>query len=127
MPLMQEAVSLEDWERSKKGLKPLKRKIIQRPEPERPEIQNEIKFEDINLERFKSLDNATRNTLKNKEGVRFIGYDVEITLGKPEKMIAITNEEKNAPKSMKGWMSEGDFLRLVRTKRKDINQQAIHW
>lgn len=126
MPLMQEAMTKENWERSEKGLPPLKPKKITRPEPERPVIEKEIKFSDIPVDWFKTLDKATMNTLKNKDGMRFIGYDVEISLGK-NKTGAITNEEKNYPKSMKGWMDEGSFLSLVRTFRKQIDVQVIHW
>ncbi len=126
MPVMQEAVTKEDWELMEQGKRPKKRVVIPRPEPEKPEIENEIKFSDIPLDWFKRLDSAGRRTLKNKDGMLFVGYDVEISLGK-NKTGAITNEEKNLPKSMKGWMMEGDFLQLVRTKRKDIDQQVIHW
>ncbi len=126
MPLMQEAISKEDWERQEKGLPPVKVKKMPRPEPERPEIEHEIKFSDIPMDWFKSLDKADRNVLRNKDGMRFTGYDVEISLGK-NKAGAITKEEMNIPKSMSGWMQEGDFLQLVRTKRKEIDQQVIHW
>ena len=123
---MTEAMPLEDFERMRKGLPPVKVKKVNRPEPEKPDIKNEIKFKDIPIDWFKSLDSAKRNTLKNKEGMRFIGYDVEISLGK-NKAGAITNEEKNIPKSMSGWMDEGNFMELVRTVRKQINPQVINW
>ena len=131
MPLMTEAISREDFERMEKGLRPLKRKVIPRPDPEKPVIENEIKFDNIPPDRFKDLESAKRNTLKNKDGVRFIGYDVEISFeikrspGKPPG--AITNEERDFPKSMKGWMDEGNFHSLIRTFRKQINPQVIHW
>jgi len=127
MPLMQEAVSRVDWELMEQGKKPKKRSQIIKPEPERPELKNEIKFTDIPVERFKKLDSAIKNIIKNKEGMRFIGYDVLISLGRPDNMIAITDEEKKAPKSMSGWMDEGNFLQLVRTFRKKIDVQVIRW
>ncbi|HKZ45103.1 MAG TPA: hypothetical protein VJ343_00165 [archaeon] len=127
MPLMQEAVSRVDWELMEQGKKPKKRPQIIRPEPERPELKSEIKFTDIPAERFKKLDSAIKNIIKNKEGMRFIGYDVLISLGRPDNMIAITDEEKKAPKSMSGWMDEGNFLQLVRTFRKKIDVQVIRW
>jgi hypothetical protein len=123
---MNEAISRDDWERMERGLKPIKRKVIPRPEPEPPVVEKLIKFSDIPLDWFKSLDKADRRTIKNKDGVSFVGYDVEISLGK-NKVGAITNEEKNMPKSMKGWMMEGHFQELVRNKRKEIDQQVIHW
>jgi len=127
MPLMQEAVSRVDWELMEQGKKPKRRPQIIRSEPERPDLKNEIKFTDVPFKRFKSLNSAKKNILKNKEGLRFIGYDVEISLGRPDDMIAITDEEKKAPKSMDGWMDEGNFLQLVRTFRKKIDIQVIRW
>ena len=133
MPLMQEAISRENWERMEKGLKPIKQKVIPRPEPKRPDISNEIKFKDIPTDDFVELEYARRNTIKNFEGMRFIGYDVSMIIssegkrkpGRPPK-----DEKEEIPvesKTITGWMGEGDFLQLVRTYRKKINLQVINW
>jgi len=133
---MQEAMSLEDFERQEKGLPPLKHKKVEKPEPKKPDIPNEIKFEDIPIDDFIELEYAKRNTLKNKEGVRFIGYDVSMTLnsnavlkrkpGRPAKD-SEKEEPSSEPKNLVGWMSEGDFLNLVRHCRKKINPQVVNW
>lgn len=130
MPIMTEAMSLEDFERMRKGLPPIKVKQIKRPEPEKPEIENEIKFEDI--KEFIALDSVKRSCLRNKEGIMFLGYDVTIRVmstasrgpGRPP---------KDAPEPIKeeqtliGWMNEGEFLTLVRHFRNKINTQVINW
>jgi hypothetical protein len=135
MPLMQEAMTMENFDRQEKGLPPLKPKVVKRPEPKRPNIDNEIKFEDIPIEDFVELEYAKRNTLKNEEGVRFLGYDVSMILsstaslkrkpGRPMK--DVSKEISSEPKTLTGWMQEGDFLSLIRNCRKKINPQVVNW
>jgi hypothetical protein len=135
MPLMQEAMTKENWERQEGGLRPLKANTVKRPEPKRPNIDNEIKFEDIPIEDFVELEYAKRNTLKNEEGVRFLGYDVSMILsstaslkrkpGRPMK--DVSKEISSEPKTLTGWMQEGDFLSLIRNCRKKINPQVVNW
>lgn len=135
MPLMEEAIPLEDFERQRRGLPPLKKKVEKKPEPEKPEIKNEIKFEDIPLDSFMELEYAKPNTLKNKEGTRFIGYDVSIILnpqavfkrkaGRPPK-----NPEENVseePKVLKGWMNEGNFIKFTKHFGQKINPNVVQW
>jgi len=59
--MAQEAMSKENWERIDKGLPPIKKVKIVRPEPEKPKIENEIKFDDI-AKTFVSLESAKRST-----------------------------------------------------------------
>ena len=135
MPLMTEAISREDWELMEQGKRPKPRPRIERPEPPKPVIENEIKFEDIPLDDFVELEYARRNTLKNPEGSRFIGFDVSMILksnaqlkrkaGRPPK--EEKEEISTEPKILTGWMNEGDFLTLVRMCRKKINPQVINW
>lgn len=135
MPLMQEAMTKENWERQERGLRPLKANTVKRPEPKKPDIDNEIKFEDIPIEDFVELEYAKRNTLKNEEGVRFLGYDVSMILNanaklkrKPGRPKESEKEEvSNGPKTLSGWMDEGNFLTLVRHVRKKINPQVVNW
>ena len=99
-----------------------------RPEPEKPEIKDEITFEDITG--FTELIRAERKTVKNAEGMRFIGYSVEIVLEGKKKPGRPKESEKEIPpepRVLEGWMCEGDFLKLVRTYRKEINPQIIRW
>ena len=128
MTMMKEAMTKVDFERSEKGLPPFKPKIVPRPEPEKPEVENEITFKDITG--FIGLIRAERKTVRNAEGMRFIGFSVEIALegkkgpGRPkesEKEIPIE------PVVLEGWMAEGNFMELVRTYRKEINPQVIKW
>jgi hypothetical protein len=127
--MAQEAMSKENWERIDKGLPPIKKVKIVRPEPEKPKIENEIKFDDI-AKTFVSLESAKRSTVKNSEGVRFIGFDVSIlahpkgAFGRPKEL------EKGVlapPEIVTGWMIEGEFLTLMRNHRKEINSQVINW
>ena len=128
MALMQEAMTKADFERSEKGLPPFKVKKIVRPEPEKPEIENEITFNDTTG--FIELIRAERKSVKNAEGVRFIGFNIEIELEGKKKAGRPKESEKEIPpepRVLEGWMAEGDFMELVRTYRKEINPQVIKW
>ena len=130
MAIMQEAMTKANFERAEKGLPPFKPKKVVRPEPEKPEVENEIKFSDIKSNDFIELTEAKRNTVKNAEGVRFIGFDVVMKLkqkgpfGRPKKM---ENGEPAGPKIVTGWMAEGNFLELMRTFRETIRPQVVRW
>ena len=130
MSLMKEAMTQANWERAEKGLPPFKVVKQGRPEPEKPQVENEIKFEDIDIKLFASLESAKRQTIKNAEGIRFIGFDVSISMyqkgafGRPKEI------EKGVlapPENLTGWMIEGEFLKLLRTCREKINSQVIRW
>jgi hypothetical protein len=133
--MAQEAMTVENFERWQKGLPPLKPKKVVRPEPEKPKIGNEIKFQDIPVDDFVELEYAKRNTVQNAEGARFIGFDVSMILNpsaqlkrKPGRPKESEKEEiSTEPKVLSGWMAEGSFLELLRTCRKKINTQVIHW
>jgi len=130
---MQEAMTKSDWERRENGLPPLKVNVEKRPEPTRPDVENEIKFSDIPIDEFVELVYARRNTLKNGEGVRFIGYDVSMVLNSPMKRKPGRPKESEREevltesKNLVGWMQEGEFLSLVRNVKKKINPQVINW
>lgn len=132
-PTMQEAVTKENFERMEKGLPPLKVKVEKRPEPTKPDVENEIKFKDIPVDEFVELEYARRNTVKNKEGIRFIGYDVSMILESPMKRKPGRPKESEKEevltesKNLIGWMNEGEFLTLVRHAKKKINPQVINW
>jgi len=135
MPLMAEAMTKENFERIEKGLPPLKPKRIVKPEPKRTDVNNEIKFDYIPIDDFLELEYAKRNTVKNEDGMRFIGFDVSMILkttaqlkrkaGRPKE--SEKEEISNEPKTLTGWMDEGNFLTLVRNVRKKINPQVINW
>jgi len=132
MSIMQEAMSREDWDRSEKGLPPVPKQKINKPEPERPRVENEIKFNDIPINDFVELEYARRKTVKNIQGVSFIGYEVSMVLGPLKRKPGRPKESEKddiqgEPKILTGWMREGDFLSLVRTCRKKINVQVINW
>jgi len=131
MPITQEAMTKENFERMEKGLAPIKPPKILKPEPERPKIDNEIRFDDIPVDEFQDLEYARRKTIQNAEGFRFIGFEVSIVIGFKRKPGRPKESEKDQPsgepKILSGWMGEGDFLKLVRTFRKKINQGVINW
>lgn len=126
MPIMNEAVSKEDFDLMERGMKPAKKKVEPRPEPPMPVIEQIVKVVDIPENYTVRLDEAFRSIKKNKDGMRFIGYDVVIRL------IPVTPEEKKAgrpfePKTLTGWMIEGEFLALLRKYSKEIDRKVIHW
>jgi hypothetical protein len=130
MPLMNEAVSKDNFDRFEKGLPPLKPKKVVIPDPPRPIVDNEVKMTDIPEDYEIKLDYAHRKTVRNDEGVMFIGFEVNIDLlpiskkrgpGRPKE------SDDPKPLNLKGWMIEGEFLQFVRTYRKQIDQQVINW
>lgn len=130
MALMKEAMSKVDYDRKEKGLPPLRSVLMARPEPTKPDIDNEITMEDIMEGYTVELESAKRRSIKNAEGTIFIGYDVLINLnlsvkkrgpGRPKE-----DEEQPEQRILKGWMNEGQFLSLVRTYSKQIDRQVIH-
>ena len=130
MALMKEAMTRDNWDRVEKGLPPLKAKKFIRPEPPKPDIENEVKLEDI--KNFVALRRAEREIVKNLEGSRFIGYKVEIEImvegkRKPGRPKESEKEIPLEPMVLEGWMNEGEFLQLVRTYREKINTQIIKW
>ncbi len=128
-----EAMDLQDWERQDKGLPPLPKKKIVRKPIEMPEVENLLKFKDVPLDRFEKLVSARRNTIKNAEGARFIGYDVIITLkgnkkpGRPLTLKEGEEPQKLESKTISGWMQEGEWLELYRHIRDRIDLSRIGW
>ena len=132
MPLMNEAMTKDDFDRREKGLPPLKKERNTPPDPVKPAVENEIRMTDIPDGYEVHLEFAKRSTVRNEEGIMFIGFDVSIELfpikqkqkpGRPKK----SDDDPLEPMSLNGWMIEGEFLAFVRTYRKQIDQQVIHW
>jgi len=119
MPIMQEAVKKEEWERMDKGLPPLKKEKEVRPDPEFPKIDNHVKLETINLEKFVSLEKAERRQVRNAEGVVFNGFDVQIRMK--------SNYDSPKKDVIEGWMIEGEFQQFFRLVRDRINLNVIKW
>jgi len=116
MPLMKEAMSKADFDRSEQGLAPLKKVKIVRPEPEKPDKEDELLARDVLPGYSVKLEYAHRKNLRNDEGILFVGYDVSFDL---------VSEKETLP--LKGWMVEGEFMQFVRNHRKEIDQQVIRW
>jgi hypothetical protein len=132
MTMMNEAVSKDNFERMEKGLPILKPKKVVVPDPPKPVMDNEITMKDIPEGYSVHLSHAAQKPIRNKDGILFIGFDVIIDLnpvakkrgpGRPKE----SEEGQPEPKELKGWMMEGTFLEFVRTYRKQIDQQVIHW
>ncbi len=111
MALMQEAISREDWERQDKGLPPLKRKATPRPEPEKPDIKDQISLKKVDFQRLLSVHRENR---KNKEKVTFIGYIVKMEV-----------KEGVGVKTIGGWVPEADWMEFLRFNRGKINMEAL--
>ena len=110
MPIMQEAIDKEDWERMDKGLPPIPKPKIKMPIPSIPNIENQIKLDDIPIERIEFGGiSFCRKAIENKEGYKFMGYEISIILkrkqGRPK-------EDGKDDKPISGWISEPDFLKL---------------
>ena len=112
---MKEAMTKANFERSEKGLPPLKPVQLVRPDDVKPKMEDEISMSDIKGDA--KLEFATRMSRKNDEGVSFVGFHVTI------KLIS----KKKEPVTLKGWMVEGEFLSFARTYRTQIDQQVISW
>jgi hypothetical protein len=114
MPLQKEAMTKADFERSEKGLAPLKSVKLVRPDDVQPEMTDEIKLSDITGEI--KLEFAGRYPRRNDEGVLFVGYIVKIKL-----------LSKKEPETIEGWMVEGKFKEFVRHFRDQIDVSIICW
>lgn len=120
MPLMRESMSKEDWDRQEQGLPPIKRKVEPRPEPEPPEIGDMILFKDVPIDLFSRLLAAKFKMVKNKDGMRFAGFDVEIELSMKE------GKEEHTD-VVKGWMPETEWLLFLRSARSKIDYRIVQF
>lgn len=130
MALMQEAMTREDWERKEKGLPPIKKEKIVRPEPEHPKVERLVTCSSVPFDRFVRIISSKRNNLKNKDGVRFIGFDVEIEVKykiQPKKADSEEAETKEPKENyvIAGWMPEGEWLQLLRSLRNKIDLSML--
>ena len=112
MTIPRDAIPLEDFLRMQKGLPPRPEKKIVRVEPEFPKVENRIEFESIPLDKVVRINAIRKNALRNKEGVIFIGYDVEIEL--------------KDSKPLQGWIEEGCLRKLIPLIREKTDQLILH-
>jgi len=112
MTIMNEAVLRNDWERMQKGQPPLPKQKVVRPEPEPPRVENQIKFEDVPLTSTLRLLSKVRDNLKNSEGIAFTGYRICI-------------EEIESKKTLTGWVSDGDFGKLLPFLRESSDVRVL--
>lgn len=87
----------EDWDREDKGLKARPKPKVEMPDPEAPMVESHLHLKDIPLEDLLGFTEE-RRIIPNREGVKFIGFDVIIRL-------------RDQP-ALSGWMSEKDVLQL---------------
>lgn len=126
MPIMQEAMSKADFERMEQGLRPIKRKVIPRPEPTPPKLDNVMKCDDVPIDRFVRLLSSERLRLKNEEGVNFIYYKVAIELkGKETKKkpleIIVADEAPKETYTLSGYFPEGEWEKFKRFYRDKLS------
>ena len=135
MPIMTEAISKDDFERAEQGLPPLKKKAKPRPEPEPPKVEKLLTFKDLPWDRFVRLVSVRQNVLKNKDRMRFIGYDVAIefkyspesikTKGSKPLDKILSDEPIKDTFIQDGWFSEGDWLQFCRTFRRKVDLSIL--
>lgn len=99
MPLPREAVSLEDWERSERGLPPKPKPKVVRTDPVPPKVEGQVKLGDI--PEGELLDFSARSKgLRNDAGVIFVFYEFYLKLVDG--------------RTFSGWLPEGEFYQLKR-------------
>jgi hypothetical protein len=127
MPLMQEAMSREEWERKELGLPPLKKKKVERPEPTPPKVDKLLSFKEVPLDRFVRLISVKRNNIKNKDGVSFIGYDVEMEIKSKDKKKPLDKilSEESETYLISGWFPEGEWMQFLRHMRSRIDLSML--
>ena len=64
------------------------------------------------MDKVVRINAVRKNVLRNKEGVIFIGYDVEIEL--------------KDSKPLQGWLLEGDLISFVPLIREKTDQVILH-
>ncbi len=109
---LREAIPLEDFERMEKGLPPLPKKKEIRPDPEPPMVENRIEFESIPLDKAVRLTRVREHSQRNKDGVIFIGYDIELEL--------------KDSRPLQGWVDEGTLIKLIPLIRERTDQAILH-
>ncbi len=99
--VMQEAMPLEDFKDwDFKGSPPRKRVRVGPPEPKPPKVKNALHFDKIDRKEILEVLEGRRKVLKNREGVRFMGYHLALQM--------------KDNKILEGWMSEADFTTFRR-------------
>jgi len=133
MPLMQEAMSRDEWERKELGLPPLKKKKVERPDPVPPKVDKLLSFKEVPLDRFVRLINVKRNNIKNKDGVSFIGFDVDMEI-KSAGTVKVKDKNKPLDKILaeesetyliSGWFPEGEWMQFLRHMRSRIDLSML--
>jgi len=94
MGVMNEAIPEEQYERIQRGLPPLPDTAPRPTDFEMPKVQGQIARDKIKPDEVEKVS-GVRRVVRNREGVRFIGYDISITT-KGDKVIS-------------GWMGESDL------------------
>jgi len=128
MPLMQEAMIREEWERKELGLPPLKKKKVERPDPVPPKVDKLLSFKEVPLDRFVRLISVKRNNIKNKDGVSFIGYDAEMEIKvevKSQKPLDKILSEEGKTYILSGWFPEGEWMQFLRNMRSRIDLSML--
>jgi len=128
MPLMQEAMSRDEWERKELGLPPLKKKKVERPDPVPPKVDKLLSFKEVPLDRFVRLISVKRNNIKNKDGVSFIGYDAEMEIKvevKSQKPLDKILSEEGKTYILSGWFPEGEWMQFLRNMRSRIDLSML--
>lgn len=105
--IMQEAMPLEDFKDWDFKGSPLKKKVKPPPppQPKMPKVKNMLKLKDIILNELKHIHEGRHKALKNKDGIRFMGYSVSV--------------EMTDGKILQGWMPEADFNNFRRLISRD--------
>lgn len=111
MPIPKEMMDKDEWERMDKGLPPKKKPKPEFDDPKQPTVRWQIDPDSISAKDLESITGQKRN-VHNKDGVTFIGYDVQI-------------QEKDK-KPRKGWMTDGDLVKVRKAvgNRKDVEIQV---
>ena len=113
MTIPRDAISLDNFERQERGLPPRKNAQVSRPEPEPPEVEGQVKLEDIPNGEIKDFSARSRS-VRNEQGMRFTGFDVYIQFSDKTEV--------------SGWILEGPFQQLkarIPKERIDLLQKIV--
>ncbi|MBM4322978.1 MAG: hypothetical protein FJ115_05390 [Deltaproteobacteria bacterium] len=106
-----DAVTKQNWQRMERGLPPVSEKKTPRKEPTPPKIDNQIRFEDVELTSGLKLLSKAGDHRRNSEGVLFTGYRVCI--------------EIEPKRTLTGWIGDGDLSRLLPFLRENSDPRIL--
>jgi len=102
---MKTALSEEDYNLWDEGKRPVKVPAPVHPEPKLQKAGKILSLDKIKLDKVSLAVTGRRNIKQNKDGVRFIGFNVALQM--------------KEGKDVEGWMPEADYIEMRRILFRD--------